>query len=209
MILFSIKNLNFQNILQYPDIEIPADGVTFICGESGSGKSTLLKLLNGVLSSTTGQILYQSRAIEKYEPIELRREVLLVSQSVYLFDKSIKENFDEYYAYRDLKPVDEETMKRYLEVCALDLPLDSLCSVMSGGERQRVFTAINLSYQPQVLMMDEPTSALDDKNSDALINNIKAFCKANGITLIVVSHDKSIAEKYADRIIDLTGGTKQ
>ena len=84
-----------------------------------------------------------------------------------------------------------------------------MCNVMSGGERQRVFIAINLSYQPKVLMMDEPTSALDDKNADTLIKNIKSYCKANKISLIIVSHDKTIADRYADNIINLLGGSDQ
>ena len=209
MTLFALENVNYKDIIKYPDIRIPADGVTFICGESGSGKSTLLKLLNGVISATSGTITYLGSKIEDYEPIELRRNVLLISQSVYLFDKSIKENFNEYYAYRDLKVIADETMKKFLNICLADFPLDSMCNVMSGGERQRVFIAINLSYQPKVLMMDEPTSALDDKNADTLIKNIKSYCKANKISLIIVSHDKTIADRYADNIINLLGGSDQ
>ena len=206
--MFVLKNVNFKGILNYSDIEIPKGGATFICGESGSGKSTLLKLLNGILSPTSGEITYLHKVLEDYDPILLRREILLVSQSVYLFDKTIKENFDEYYAYRNLEPLCEEQIKSYLDICMVNLPVDSMCHVLSGGERQRVFIAINLSYKPKVFMMDEPTSALDDKNANALMENIKAHCNANGTTLIVVSHDRAIAERYADNVIYLTGGDK-
>ena len=207
--MFALRNVNYKDILKYPDVEITEGGATFICGESGSGKSTLLKLLNGVLSPTDGEITYLHKSLEDYDPILLRQEVLLVSQSVYLFDESIKDNFAEYYDYRNLKALSEDKIKNYLDICSVNLPLDSMCHVLSGGERQRIFIAINLSYQPKVLMMDEPTSALDDKNANAIMENIKAHCKANNITLIVVSHDKSIAEKFADNIVALTGGMKQ
>ena len=203
--MFALKNVNYKGILKYPNIEIPSDVTTFICGESGSGKSTLLKLLNGVISPSEGEITYRHKTLEDYDSIRLRQEVLLVSQSVYLFDKSIRDNFDEYYNYRNLNTLSEDVIKKYLDICFINLPLDSMCQVLSGGERQRVFTAINLSFQPKVLMMDEPTSALDDKNANGLMANIKNHCIHNNITLIVVSHDKAIAEKYADNIINLSG----
>ena len=205
MEIFQIKDLNFKNRIKYPDMQLKNE-TTFLCGESGSGKSTLLKLLNGVLSPHSGSITYQGTAIDTMDPIKLRREVLLVGQTVYLFDKSIRENFHEYYAYRDLPPPSDGEINRYLDICALSMPLDSMCNLLSGGERQRVFLGLNLSLQPKVLMLDEPTSALDEKTADALMENICAHCKERGITLLVVSHDRAIAEKYADRVINLEGG---
>lgn len=208
MPLFTLKNVNFNNIIKYPEIEIPEGVATFICGESGSGKSTLLKLLNGVISATAGEITYSGKNIENFDPVALRREVLLVGQSVYLFDKTIKENFEEYYSYLDLDFISGESVTNHLNACAVNLPLDSICTTLSGGERQRVFIAINLSLQPKVLMLDEPTSALDDKNADMLMENVKSYCTKNGITLIVVSHDKAIADKHADHTIILANDNK-
>jgi len=204
MTLFSLKKTTFKDIVRYPDLEIPEKRTTFICGASSSGKSTLLKLLNGVLSATTGDISYRGKNINAYDPIALRRDVLLIGQSVYLFDTSIKENFNEYYAYRDIQAISEEKMKEYLDLCSVHLPLDSMCGVLSGGELQRIFIAINLSYHPDVLMLDEPTSALDDTNANMLIKNVIAYCKINETTLIVVSHDRTIADRYADNIIALS-----
>ena len=204
MALFILKKVKFKDIIQYPDIEIPEKITTFICGESGSGKSTLLKLLNGVLSSTDGEISYRGKNINDYNPIILRRNILLIGQSVYLFDKSIKENFNEYYAYRDMQVISEKKMKEYLALCSVGLPLDSMCDVLSGGELQRIFIAISISFHPHVLMIDEPTSALDEKNANMLIENVTSYCKTNGTTLIVVSHDRVIADRYADNIIALS-----
>lgn len=207
MTLFSFHQVDFKNIIRYPDMEISEGGATFICGESGSGKSTLLKLLNGVISPAGGTIFYSGKNIEEYNPIALRREVLLASQSVYLFDATIKDNFNKYYTYLDLKPLPEEAMESFLDICSVHLPLDSSCSIMSGGERQRVFIAINLSLPSKVLLLDEPTSTLDHKNAHLLIKNIKSFCRQAEKTLLVVSHDRAIADQYADHIIDLTGGS--
>lgn len=206
MPLFSLKNVNFKDIIHYPDIEIPENQTTFICGESGSGKSTLLKLLNGVVSADAGEILYAGKRIRDYDPVALRREVLLCGQSVYLFDKNIQENFNEYYDYRDLPPVSPEDIEKYLHICAADFPLDTPCATMSGGERQRVFIAVCLSLRPGVLLLDEPTSALDDATAGAMMSAIKAFCREENITLIVVSHNRALAAAYADRTISLAGG---
>ena len=203
MALFQLKNVNYKNILHYPDTEITGNKTTFISGESGAGKSTLLKLLNGIISPTGGDIFYRNKHIGEYDTIDLRREVLLVGQLPYLFDMSIKENFCEYYAYRNLLPISENEMVRFLEICSVNLPLDTACSTASGGEQQRIFIAINLSFSPNVLMLDEPISALDEKNANVLMENIKNYCKEHKKTLIVVAHDKAMVEKYADDIINI------
>ena len=197
------ENVDFQDIIKYPHIEIEADTVTFICGESGCGKSTLLKLFNGAVSPSKGEIRYDGRSISEMNTVELRKENSLVSQSVFLFDKTIKENFEEYYSYRDMPVPEDETIKFYLSLCCIDFKLDTLCISMSGGERHRIYIAIFLSFLPKVLMLDEPTSALDNYNAAALMKNIISFCKEKKITLLVVSHDKAISTRFADRTIEL------
>ena len=208
MSILQLKNINYKNILHYPDITISQGITTFISGESGAGKSTLLKLLNGIISPTSGTIFYRGKNIDEYDQIALRREILLVGQTSYLFNMSIKENFCEYYAYRDLENISEEQMQFFLQLCAIDFPLDTACGTMSGGEQQRVFTAINLSFPSEVLMLDEPLSALDEKNANTLMDNIKSYCRKSEKTLIVISHDKAIVEKYADEVINISNERK-
>ena len=169
--LFSLRNVSFKDIISYPDIEIPGGLATFICGESGSGKSTLLKLLNGVISADSGEILYSGKRVEDYDQVELRREVLLCGQAVYLFDGSVQDNFEQYHKYRD-SAILPEAMQAYLKICAADFPLNTPCVTMSGGERQRVFTAICLSFRPRVILLDEPTSALDDATAYTMMTNL-------------------------------------
>ncbi|MDR0332033.1 MAG: ATP-binding cassette domain-containing protein [Dysgonamonadaceae bacterium] len=204
MSIFRLKNVNYKNIIRYPNIEIQQGCTTFISGESGSGKSTLLKLLNGITSPTSGEIFYLDKNITDYTTMDLRREILLVSQQSYLFDMSIRDNFQEYYAYRELENICNEQMQYFLKICAVDNQLDDNCNVMSGGERQRIFTAINLSFPSKVLMLDEPVSALDHKNANTLMSNIKTYCKEQKKKLIVVSHDKTLMDKYADEIINIS-----
>jgi len=203
MTLFTLQDVNFKNIIRYPNIEIKAHITTFISGESGSGKSTLLRLFNGLICPSEGKIFYQGKDISTYDPIHIRREVLLISQTVYLFSESIRDNFHRFREYRLLEPIQDEQIKQYLEICSLHLDLDSPCDVLSGGEKQRVFIAINLSLGSQVLMLDEPTSALDDKNAKSLLKSLKDYSKEHNMTLLVVSHDSQIVAEYADEIIHL------
>jgi len=132
--------------------------------------------------------------------------VLLCGQSAYLFDGSVQQNFAEYYNYRDLPPIDPDKANAYLNICSARVGPDALCATMSGGERQRVFIAICLSFLPKVIMLDEPTSALDDETANAMMSNIKAFCKEHGATLITVSHNKKLSAMYADYTIMLERG---
>jgi len=188
---------------RYPNIKIAKGETTFIHGPSGCGKSTLLKLINGTISPDRGEILYNDNNIENIDTIKLRREILLVSQSVYLFTGTIEENFIKYYEYRDHDVLPKEDMEKFLKLCSADFPLETRCETMSGGERQRVYIAIFLSFMPKILMLDEPTSALDNISSDAMMKNIIDFSNDNEMTIIVVSHYLPLAEKYGDNIIAL------
>ncbi len=203
MPIFTLKDVTFKGIIAYPYIEIKRDKATFICGKSGCGKSTMLRLLNGVLTADSGSVRYNDKDISGYDTIKLRQEVLLCGQSVYLASATIRDNFAEFYTYRDLPTLSDSMMTEFLRLCAADFSLDTDCTTMSGGERQRVYTAICLSFLPRVLLLDEPTSALDDLTAATFFESITKFCHKEGITLIVVSHNKPLATQYANEIIDM------
>lgn len=204
-IILKAKDVNFMDMITYPDINIEKSKTTFITGSSGSGKSTLLKLLCGAVSPKSGVVSYMGNDITSLDTVMLRREVLLCSQSVFLFDSSIRENFREFYSYREMAAPGDGLIHRYLKICCIDFAPDDDVTRMSGGERQRVFISICLSLMPKVLMLDEPTSALDSHTSDALMQSLCAFAKDSGITLIVISHDRQLCEKYSQCEIRLEG----
>ena len=203
---FVTKGLVSRNGIFYPDIEIPRNKATFIIGESGTGKTTLLKLFNQMETQSSGTILFFGEDVSRSKhTTDLRTNAVLCGQSVFLFGGTIKDNFDEFRRYIKLPPLSDDRIVRLLKVCGLECDLGKLCRNMSGGERARVFIAVHLSLTPAVLMLDEPTSALDYDTAVTMMQNIKSYCAENGMTLIVVSHDRSIVDAVADNVIDLGG----
>ncbi len=201
--LFKAKQLCFHDTICFADLEIPNGKTTFVTGPSGAGKSTLLRLLNGVLSPTHGQLYYLGRNLEEFDTIELRKEVLLVSQAVFLFDGSIRDNFADFYEHREKNLPGDETIKKFLAICCLPFEPDATTNTMSGGEKQRLYLAIFLSFHPAVLMLDEPTSALDSETANRVMQNIITYCQAEGITVIAVSHDQALTKRFGENILTL------
>ncbi|NHM31674.1 ABC transporter ATP-binding protein [Neobacillus terrae] len=201
--LFQASNLIYQANLTYDRLRIEKGKINFIVGESGSGKSTLLKLINHSISPASGELLYNGKPIEDYDPITLRREVSLVSQEPFLFDESVLGNFKTFYSLRQIPLPDIEYINHITDLCLVNVPLDQNASTLSGGERQRVYISIFLSFSPKVLLLDEPTSALDEKTSFKVMKNITDFCKENDIEMIIVSHDKDIVDEFSENKIEI------
>lgn len=199
--MIQTRNLEFLHI-SYPDITINKGEVTFLVGPSGVGKSTLLKLMNQTISPTKGELIY-SNDFTILDPVKLRQEISLVSQDVFLFDDTIENNFKRFYEIRNQKPLDEQQLKYYLSICQLDLPIHKPTSLMSGGERQRLYLALFLSFRPKVIMLDEPTSALDVTTGVNVLKHVIDYAKKYEITVVIISHDPALVEHFHESIIDL------
>lgn len=201
--LFQAKNLVYKPNLTYDNVRIEKGKINFIVGESGSGKSTFLKLLNHSISPISGELLYNGKAIEEYDPIALRREVSLVSQEPFLFDESIIDNFKAFYSLRQVPIPKKDYISYITKLCSVNVPLDQNASTFSGGERLRVYLSIFLSLCPKVILLDEPTSALDEKNSYRVVENITNFCKEKNIDMVIVSHNKNIVDDFCENKIEI------
>ena len=111
--------------------------------------------------------------------------------------------FLNFYQYREEQVCTKEQIENLLKVCNLEFALDQDVTNMSGGEKQRLYIAIFLSFLPNVLLLDEPTSALDQKNAKIMLDNVIAFCKERKITLVIISHDEKLVERYQENVISL------
>ncbi len=200
--IFSLRSVTAREHIHYPDMDFMANEVYLLQGASGCGKSTLFQLLNGTLCPSSGSIHYHAKPLTEYEPLALRKEVLLLPQAFFLFPESIEENFKLFYQYREEPYISVAQIQFYLQLCKIPKDVKTLCQDLSGGEKQRVFLAICLSFLPRVLLLDEPTSALDEDTAQTLLQDICTFCKEKSISLIFISHDSKV-QHFAQNIVYL------
>ena len=199
------ENLGAFSNIRYSDFSIASEKIVFLNGPSGCGKSTLLKILNGTLTPSAGQVFLDNKDIATVDPIILRRRVVLAEQSIYLFRGTISDNFHSFHQYRETNVPSREKRQELMDICNIPFKQEELCNDMSGGERQRIFLAMALSMEPEVLLLDEPTSAMDSALAHTVMKNIVQYCHANYITAVIVSHDLELSSAYADEIMRLEG----
>lgn len=201
-IILELKDIEARKGIFYPHISVKKGEVLFITGESGVGKSTLFQVCNGILSPVSGEVLLNAQNIDELDPLIVRKNVLLLGQEVFLFAGTILHNFTTFYAYRDEACPSKDEIQSYLKLCNIDRPLEYDCNELSGGEKQRVYIAIFLSFNPQIFLLDEPTASLDLKNAHEIIGNIVKLVKEKNMGLMIISHTEDLL-CHADGIIHL------
>ena len=180
-----------------------------IIGPSGSGKSTLLHILGGVDRPTQGKVYMNGQDVyaqnEEQLAVFRRRQVGLVYQFYNLIPVlNVEENVT-LPVLMDGRKVNEERLSGLLSVLGLSDRRQSLPNQLSGGQQQRVSIGRALMNAPAVVLADEPTGNLDSKNSQEIVELLKYSNRQYGQTLIVITHDESIALQ-ADRILALEDG---
>lgn len=180
-----------------------------IVGPSGSGKSTLLHLLGGVDNPSSGKIFIDGNDISKYSSKELalfrRRKVGLIYQFYNLIPNLTVRHNIELPLKLDKRKINEEALLDIVRKLGIENKLDSFPSELSGGQQQRVAIARSLIYSPSLVLADEPTGNLDRENSREIIEILKYFNRTLKQTIIVITHDESIALK-AERVITIVDG---
>ena len=180
-----------------------------IIGPSGSGKSTLLHILGGVDKPTSGKVYMNGQDVYAQNEEELavfrRRQVGLIYQFYNLIPVlNVVENIT-LPVLMDGRKVNEERLSELLDILNLKERKDNLPNQLSGGQQQRVSIGRALMNAPAVVLADEPTGNLDSKNSQEIVELLKMSNRKYDQTLIVITHDESIALQ-ADRIIAIEDG---
>jgi putative ABC transport system ATP-binding protein len=180
-----------------------------IVGPSGSGKSTLLHVLGGVDHPTSGQVFIDDTDIYKLDETKLaifrRRQIGLIYQFYNLIPVlSVQENIT-LPLLLDERRDDKDQLAEIVGALGLGDRLGHLPNQLSGGQQQRVSIGRALINNPALVLADEPTGNLDSKNSEEIIELLKLSNKKYNQTLLVITHDQSIALQ-ADRIISLDDG---
>ena len=203
------KGENQVIALDHISLSIAKGEFTAIIGPSGSGKSTLLHIIGGVDVPTSGKVYLDGQDVYAQSSEKLaifrRRQVGLIYQFHNLIPTlNVVENIT-LPILMDRRKVNEERLNELLELLGLENRRTHLPNQLSGGQQQRVSVGRALMNAPQVCLADEPTGSLDSRNGREIINLLKLSNKKYRQTLIVVTHDESIALQ-ADRIIGISDG---
>ncbi|MCR8747165.1 ABC transporter ATP-binding protein [Romboutsia lituseburensis] len=180
-----------------------------IVGKSGSGKSTLIHMLGGLDNPTDGKVYISDKDISTLKEEELaifrRRNIGFIFQDYNLIQSlNVWENIVLPLGL-DSKKVDINFVDEIITTLGLENKKENLPSTLSGGQQQRVAIARALVSNPTIILADEATGNLDSKTSEEVINLIKMMIKKYSQTLVMITHDESIAQ-MADRVIFIEDG---
>lgn len=211
--------IEFQNVskiykggkIAVEDVNLSFEKGEFICfiGTSGSGKTTTMRMINRMTDPTQGKILIDGKSIQEIDPVELRRQIGYVIQSIGLMPHmTIRENIT--LVQKLLKVSQEERNKTAEKMIDLvELPremLDRYPHELSGGQQQRIGVVRALAANQDIILMDEPFGALDPITRDSLQDLVKDLQERLGKTIVFVTHDMDEAIKLASRIAIMSEG---
>ena len=206
--------LGGSTVCAVSDVSLSVAGGEFVAllGSSGSGKSTLLNLLAGLDRPTSGAILVQGRNLAQLSPIELaryrRQTAAMVFQSFNLLPRmTLEENVELPLRLEEVDRHERSArVTEALERVGLAQRRHHRPSELSGGEQQRGAIARALVNRPRVLFADEPTGNLDSKNGDHILELLHELQSVLRMTIVMVTHERPLAERYAQRLVILSDG---
>lgn len=202
------QTLGGNKVLRGVDFEAPAGTTVAVIGPSGSGKSTLLRTLNRLHEPDGGDILLDGRSVLRDDPNALRQRIGMVFQHFNLFPHlSVLKNVA--MAPQKLRRLAADEARdlalAQLERVGLKHKADARPAMLSGGQQQRVAIARALAMAPQVMFFDEATSALDPEMVKGILQLI-ADLGADGMTMLVVTHEMGFARSASDTVVFMDRG---
>lgn len=199
------KNFGQLEVLKRISLQVSEGEVVCLIGPSGSGKSTFLRCLNRLEKITAGEVMVDGHPISdpNININRVRENIGMVFQHFNLFPHlTVRENIT--LAPIELKKMDKESASqkavRLLERVGLADKADVYPGQLSGGQKQRVAIARALAMNPDIMLFDEPTSALDPEMVGEVLEVMKQLA-ADGMTMVVVTHEMGFAREVADRVI--------
>ena len=193
------------------NLQIDDGEFVFLVGPSGSGKSTVLKLITGEEQSTRGRVMvngYNMNNIRRWQIPYMRRTLGVIFQDFRLIEKkTVRQNLE--FAMRVVGTSSREMRKRIpyiLELVDLAEKGEVYPNELSGGEQQRVAIARALVNNPQMIIADEPTGNLDPHRSLEIMT-LLARINQMGTTMLVVTHEKELVNRFEKRVVAINYGT--
>lgn len=193
------------------DVEIPAGVVFGVIGRSGAGKSSLLRLVNGLETPTSGQVLTDGRdvaSLDREGLLALRRRVGMIFQHFNLLSaKTVAQNVAlPLVVARWPKARIETRVAEALALVGLEDKRDVYPSRLSGGQKQRVGIARALAADPKILLCDEATSALDPETTQSILDLLRSINRRLGLTIMLITHEMSVIRDVCDHVLVLEQG---
>lgn len=197
------------NALKNVSFSIPKGEFVAIVGESGSGKSTLLNMIGALDTPASGKVLIDGNDIFSMKDEKLtifrRRNIGFVFQAFNLIPELNVEQNITFPVLLDYKKPDQAYVEEILAVLSLKDRRNHLPRQLSGGQQQRVAIGRALITRPMLILADEPTGNLDSQNSSEVISLLKTASKRYQQTIIMITHNRSIASA-ADRVLQVSDG---
>ncbi len=193
-------------------LTIPAGEFVALLGSSGSGKSSVLNLIAGLDRPTSGSVIVQDKDLAQLSREELAKYRLhtvgMVFQSFNLIaSMTLAENVELPMRFAEVDRGKREALAHEaLTRVGLQARMNHRPSELSGGEQQRAALARALINRPQLLLADEPTGNLDSHTGTEIMEMVREFNQQLGMTVVMVTHERALAERYAQRLIFLTDG---
>lgn len=201
---------NGTRALKGVSLRIDDGEFAFLVGPSGSGKSTIIKLIIGEIRASAGKIMVNGFNMNAIAPRQLpymRRTLGVIFQDFRLIEKkTVRQNLE--FAMRAVGASPREVRKRIpyvLELVGLDMKANMYPTQLSGGEQQRVAIARALVNNPQTIIADEPTGNLDPQRSLEIMLLLEKINEL-GTTMLVVTHEKELVNRFSKRVIAIEGG---
>lgn len=202
------KSYNGKSVLNDCSFSFNKTGVYVLTGQNGSGKSTFLRICALLENPDTGEVNYFSGNDIVSTDIELRRRITLVLPKIGVFNATVFQNASYGLKIRGIKGKDmEERVERVLDFVGLSHKKDQNALTLSSGEAQRLGIARAMAIQPEALFLDEPTASVDEENTRTIENIILNMRKEGKSTIIITTHDRSQAERLADTLLTMRGGS--
>ncbi|AEE91950.1 Lipoprotein-releasing system ATP-binding protein LolD [Tepidanaerobacter acetatoxydans Re1] len=197
------------NALKNVSFSVPKGEFVAIVGESGSGKSTLLNMIGALDTPTSGNVLIDGKDIFRMSDEKLtifrRRNIGFIFQAYNLIPELNVEQNITFPVLLDYKKPDKAYVEEILTVLSLQDRRNHLPRQLSGGQQQRVAIGRALITRPMLILADEPTGNLDSQNSSEVISLLKTASKRYQQTIIMITHNRSIAST-ADRVLQMSDG---
>lgn len=196
----ALKNVSFT---------VPKGEFVAVVGESGSGKSTLLNMIGALDTPTSGKVLIDGKDTfsmrEEQRTVFRRRNIGFIFQAFHLVPELTVEQNIIFPVLLDYQKPDQDYLEEILEVLNLKERRHHLPSQLSGGQQQRTAIGRALITRPMLILADEPTGNLDTRNSSEVISLLKKTSKRYEQTIIMITHNRSIAST-ADRVLQVSDG---